>query len=529
MLNNIIVFLGPSLNLAEAQAVLPHAKFLPPVRCGDMLRVLRFNPKIIVIIDGYFEHTAAVWHKEILFALEKGCEIYGAASMGALRAAELAPFGMRGCGKIYHWYADGSLIDDDEVAVLHGPAISNYATNNDALVNIRATVNSMLQHGLLTLAENEKIIETAKALPYPGRNFKKIFNELLPEKASLSCNNFIDQKKLDALELLNLIKSKASQKAFKPQKNNFAPNQSVFVRTLYNDVMCRPFPTMPSWLSEIEKIASMTRVLGDAYRYLRRLAYLWSAVYALAESNATDAEATQFGEIPIATMVAEGDANIDRAAFLQRVQLVANYLFTQDNLSAAQELSVNNMFMDLLKLAGDYAQYKNNLAQFKIDFPEYYNLLYCTALLWRAIEIEAVQFGLTPKIHQVQAFMNKFRVQYKLFSKESIEKWMIENDYNVADFSHLMERLAKLQFLTMQSNLDCFGVLQGCKNVWWYGDALYLTGFVKVGAEMLTNANYRETMHQRFSAKNPLKNDSDAFALDFLGGYSDFQKVIRDN
>ena len=42
--------------------------------------------------------------------------------MGALRAAELHAFGMRGVGRIFEAFRDGELEDDDEVAVVHGPA-----------------------------------------------------------------------------------------------------------------------------------------------------------------------------------------------------------------------------------------------------------------------------------------------------------------------------------------------------------------------------------------------------------------------
>ena len=38
----------------------------------------------IGIIDGHFGNVPSVWHKEILFALSKGVEVSGAASMGAL-------------------------------------------------------------------------------------------------------------------------------------------------------------------------------------------------------------------------------------------------------------------------------------------------------------------------------------------------------------------------------------------------------------------------------------------------------------
>ena len=56
-------------------------------------------PRAIGIIDGVFLDVASVWHREILWALSQGVHVFGAASMGALRAAELDGFGMRGVGR----------------------------------------------------------------------------------------------------------------------------------------------------------------------------------------------------------------------------------------------------------------------------------------------------------------------------------------------------------------------------------------------------------------------------------------------
>src|SRR6185436_15392645 len=84
MTRGTYVFLGPSLPIADAVRVLD-AVYLPPVAVGDVYRLVReARPRRIAIIDGYFERMAAVWHKEILFALERGVAVYGAASMGAL-------------------------------------------------------------------------------------------------------------------------------------------------------------------------------------------------------------------------------------------------------------------------------------------------------------------------------------------------------------------------------------------------------------------------------------------------------------
>jgi hypothetical protein len=121
----IVVFLGPSLAADEARRLLP-ARYVPPARCGDILRARRLEPRVIAVVDGLFGTTAAVWHKEILLALEDGRAVFGAASMGALRAAELAAFGMIGVGAIFEAYRDGRYTDDDEVAVAHGPATEGF-------------------------------------------------------------------------------------------------------------------------------------------------------------------------------------------------------------------------------------------------------------------------------------------------------------------------------------------------------------------------------------------------------------------
>jgi len=89
----------------------------PPVRQGDVYLAALSSPAIIGIIDGYFEIVPTVWHKEILWAMDRGIHVYGGASIGALRAAELADFGMTGIGQIYEQYRAGQLTDDDEVAV----------------------------------------------------------------------------------------------------------------------------------------------------------------------------------------------------------------------------------------------------------------------------------------------------------------------------------------------------------------------------------------------------------------------------
>src|ERR1051326_4602486 len=103
-----IVFSGPSLPPSKAPVV-AGVEWRPPVRQGDLYKAALSRPALIGVIDGTFELVPTVWHKEILWAMAHGIHVYGAASIGALRAAELDTFGMQGIGRIYEAYRNGAL------------------------------------------------------------------------------------------------------------------------------------------------------------------------------------------------------------------------------------------------------------------------------------------------------------------------------------------------------------------------------------------------------------------------------------
>src|SRR5580704_2261816 len=93
-----IFFSGPSLYGVKIQP-LSNELWLPPAAQGDILRaIIRWNPRQIVLIDGTFHQTLAVWVKELVFAMVDGVKFIGASSMGALRAAELWRYGAVGIG-----------------------------------------------------------------------------------------------------------------------------------------------------------------------------------------------------------------------------------------------------------------------------------------------------------------------------------------------------------------------------------------------------------------------------------------------
>lgn len=168
-----IVFVGPTLSREEVTALID-AECRPPAAQGDVYRATLERPFCIGIIDGYFDGVPSVWHKEILWAMAEGIPVFGSASMGALRAAELCAFGMRGVGRIFEDYRDGLLEDDDEVAVLHAPAELGFRPLSEAMVTIRATLVKAAGAGVLSAERQAAIVDVAKALHYRERTWERI-------------------------------------------------------------------------------------------------------------------------------------------------------------------------------------------------------------------------------------------------------------------------------------------------------------------------------------------------------------------
>lgn len=170
----IVLFSGPTLPHAEIPG---DVEVLPPVSQGDVARLVAQptarRPRWIAIVDGVYERVPAVWHKEILWALSRGIWVGGAASMGALRAAELAPYGMTGVGRVYRAALSGELVDD-EVAVAHLGAEDDYRPVSVAMVDIRATLDAATAAGVLSVDEAATLAADAKRLHYPDRRWSAI-------------------------------------------------------------------------------------------------------------------------------------------------------------------------------------------------------------------------------------------------------------------------------------------------------------------------------------------------------------------
>ncbi|MEN6378848.1 MAG: TfuA-related McrA-glycine thioamidation protein [Methanofastidiosum sp.] len=211
----IIIYLGPSLPLEEAKYILSSDKkrevvYAPPIKRGDIPKAVSEGFDIIGIIDGVFFRESAVSPRELMEVLKSGVKIYGASSMGALRASELDRYGMIGVGKIYQWYRGGILNSDDEVALSFDS--EEFIPISEPLVNIRETIKKATNQNIISPEESEILFKSAKSLYFPERRWNKIIEnseKILGNKLSnfslFVKSNRVDIKKEDAILLLKKI------------------------------------------------------------------------------------------------------------------------------------------------------------------------------------------------------------------------------------------------------------------------------------------------------------------------------------
>jgi len=209
----VVVYTGTSISHIDAKKILD-ADYRAPVKRNDITRIMRNPPEIIGIIDGVFFDSAAVAHREIIEAIKNGITVVGGASMGALRASELDSYGMIGVGKIYEMYRSGVLESDDEVAVTYDP--DTMEAMSVPLVNVRATLGFMVESGLLEHEIADPMLDIARKLFYPDRNYRNIVSEcmkkgLISDKEhgkmlDLLLEHEVDVKREDAVSVLEMIK-----------------------------------------------------------------------------------------------------------------------------------------------------------------------------------------------------------------------------------------------------------------------------------------------------------------------------------
>lgn len=210
----VIIYTGLSLSFDEAREILDceddiEVIYKRPIQRGELALALNEHPDIIAIIDGVFHQNSAVGHKEILKVINNGVKVYGASSMGALRASELDTLGMVGIGYCYEQYANGTVDSDDEVAVMLDS--ETLEPLSIPLISMRYVFDNAVCEKIISEDERDELIKIAKRTFYPKRNYANTLAESsLNSDKKDALINFIrtspDIKKEDAKELINHIK-----------------------------------------------------------------------------------------------------------------------------------------------------------------------------------------------------------------------------------------------------------------------------------------------------------------------------------
>jgi hypothetical protein len=170
-----VMFVGPTLASSPRARLLARGfRLRRPARRHDIEALLaeRKKPGLVVIVDGVFHDTLAVGHAEIRTALARGWRVWGLSSMGAIRAREMGPLGMRGFGRVFERFVAEDDFQDDEVALLHEPS-APYRPVSEPLVHLRAAIDHMVTEGIVSEADGRAVVADLKGRWYGERTLRR--------------------------------------------------------------------------------------------------------------------------------------------------------------------------------------------------------------------------------------------------------------------------------------------------------------------------------------------------------------------
>ena len=244
------IYAGLSISEQEVRDVLADATFARPVQRGDLHADIDAGHRVVAIVDGRFQQSLAVSVGEIMDALRCGVRIYGASSLGALRAAELDRYGMIGHGAIYEHVRAASCFRDDYLGQLFFEGIPNHKNPSVPYINLHFALRGLLERRAIDEPTRAATDELYKRLHFSERdrfNLERAINEQdgSPELLAAARLAFEqpDQKHLDALSLLERIKTDLV---------TIADTNTTLAKQLRE---VRRFPALePSPLSQIEAL-----------------------------------------------------------------------------------------------------------------------------------------------------------------------------------------------------------------------------------------------------------------------------------
>ena len=238
-----ILFAGPSLYGLDTSKY-QWIDVCGPACQSDIYSILNHKHYTrIILADGLYKSIPAPWHKEILLALEMKIEVFGVASLGALRAAELNEYGMKGTGKVYE-YINSNIIDDSEVAVMHKPEKNGWEAMTLAHVEVKYWSEKMKEEGRMTKDTSNDIISWSQQTNFERRTKKALIKELssnVMNAREIVEKTWFSQKKLDLENLINKLNSqKVEQRESSYRKEWVIAKTPYIYRQISKDTSLQP-------------------------------------------------------------------------------------------------------------------------------------------------------------------------------------------------------------------------------------------------------------------------------------------------
>jgi len=200
-----VVFVGPSLP-ERSRSNFGAVTWRPPARRGD-LEQLDLRPGArVALIDGYLVQQHPPSPTEVFGLLDRGYEVWGCSSLGALRAAELRNHGVRGFGWVYHRVVDRTITYDDELVATLDPR-SDEATAL-FLANIRFGLDELVAANRVSSPRARVLVDGLRAVHFEQRT--SLFCRSLATAAGLTVPAIdylltVDIKRQDAAGLLKRL------------------------------------------------------------------------------------------------------------------------------------------------------------------------------------------------------------------------------------------------------------------------------------------------------------------------------------
>jgi hypothetical protein len=190
-----VIFVGPTAYGFPLETLSDDSdvRVLPPAQRGDVARLVANEPPaVMAVVDGVFHQSLAVGHAELRRALEKGWQVWGLSSMGAIRAYEMRTLGMRGFGRTYQRFLEEDDFRDDEVAMLHEPA-PTYQPWSEPLVHLRLAIQDMAAREIVSAADADEVVRTLENLWF-GERTLSLTRRLLVRRAGEARRDAISER-----------------------------------------------------------------------------------------------------------------------------------------------------------------------------------------------------------------------------------------------------------------------------------------------------------------------------------------------